>query len=280
MLATVSLWYTASMQKLVVANWKMNPATPDEAQALASGYRTLVPRSPDVQMVACPPTPFLAVLHDLTPAFQLGSQDLFWEDMGPHTGGVSPLQLKNLGISWTIVGHSERRAQGETDEQIAKKIVAAHRQGLRVILCVGESAELHAQKPALVEKFLEGQLDGALGSGNKTNKGINPALLVVAYEPVWALSNVSGNVSDDAADALERITHIKQYLAPRFKGTPLPVIYGGSVAPHNAHSFFKYAGIDGVLVGNASLDAQAMKAIVQSAINVVSAPPGAYLEKE
>jgi triosephosphate isomerase len=267
------------MQKLVVANWKMNPATPEEAQTLASGYRTVVPRSPDVQMIACPPTPFLALLHDLTPAFKLGAQDLFWEDLGPYTGAVSPLQLKNLSVSWVIVGHSERRAQGDVDEAIAKKIIAAHRSGLHTILCVGESAELHAQKSAMVEKFIEGQLDGALGAG-ELKKGIDPARIVIAYEPVWALSNHSGDVSDDPADAMERITHIKQYLAKRFGGTPPQAIYGGSVAPHNAHSFFKYAGIDGVLVGGASLDAQAMKAIVQSAINVVSAPPGAYLEKE
>lgn len=262
------------MDKLVVANWKMNPASRAEAETLAAGYRTQVPRATGVQVVACPPMPYLALLHDLTPAIQLGAQDVFWEESGAHTGAVSPLQLKNLGVSWVILGHSERRAAGETDENISKKMEAAQMNSLRTILCVGESAELHAQKAPAIEKFLHTQLDNGLARLK------DPSLLVICYEPIWAISAQSGGTPDDPADAMDRIAHIKQYIATKFNNITPPVLYGGSVSAGNAHNFFKYAAIDGVLVGAASLDATAFKGIVQSAVNAVTASPVAYLEKE
>ncbi len=268
------LVYLSPMDKLVIANWKMNPATREEAEKLASGYRSRIPRTKGVSVIVCPPLPYIGLLHDLTPAFRLGAQDMFWEDAGAYTGSIGPLMLKNLSVSWVIIGHSELRAVGETDEQISKKIESAQAHGLMTILCVGESAELHKQKPAAIQKFIETQLDLGLARMK------DPALLVVAYEPIWAISKGGDDNADDAADALERIAHIKQYLGTKLGGRVPPVIYGGSVAPHNAHSFFKYKAIDGVLVGSASLDAAAMQAIVQSAVNAATESPTAHLEKD
>src|SRR3989338_10621063 len=127
------------MRKIIIANWKMNPDSAERATKLAE--------ESDIEgLVICPSFPFLKAAGKVIKKAKLGAQDLFWEEEGPYTGEVSGVQLKDIGVEYVIIGHSERRKLGETDEMAAKKIAAAVKTGLTPILCVGESKKEGASR--------------------------------------------------------------------------------------------------------------------------------------
>ncbi len=214
-------------QKLIIGNWKLNPLTLQEAQALAGK----IDRTPQHQAVICPPTPFLSAIDYPN----LGAQDCFWKAKGPYTGQTSPAELKSLGVKYCIVGHSERRELGETDEQVNAKIFALQEQNITPVLCVGFGTAREEDEMAVVD-VLKRQLEqGLLGADHS---------LVVAYEPVWAIG--SGKpASPDHAEKIAIFIKTKYDIAT--------VLYGGSTNSTNAASFLQQPHIDGLLVGGASL---------------------------
>lgn len=191
---------------------------------------------------------------------KLGAQNVFWENQGAYTGEVSPLMLKNLGVEYVIIGHSERRKYlGETDEMINKKVLASLKTGLKVVLCVGENLKIRQRGQKAVENFVKNQLQKDLKkvSSIKYQASKN---LIIAYEPIWAIDT---GRSCPPEDALKMIKFIKRIMTTNYKLKTTKVIYGGSVDSKNIKNFVKYKEIDGVLVGGASLKLKEVLKIIQ-----------------
>lgn len=246
---------------IIAGNWKMHK-TVGEALALVKELIPHVAQEEAVEVVLCPP---FTALHAVGQALAgtriaLGAQNLFWEEEGAFTGEISPLMLRDVGAKYVIVGHSERRAyQRENDEEVAKKLKAAFRSGLIPILCVGEHlAEREAgQAEAVVAAQLRADL--ALLKAEEVEK------LVIAYEPIWAIGT---GRSAEPGDAAQMAAFIRREVGRTFgeqAAEMLRIQYGGSVSPANSRAFLTQEGIDGALVGGASLKAESFAAIVASA---------------
>jgi triosephosphate isomerase len=241
------------MSKLIIANWKMNPDSLAEAIDLA--------KESDVEgLVICPPFPFLEEVAKVLKKAKLGAQDLFWEEAGAYTGEVSAAELKDVGVEYVIIGHSERRQNlGETDQMIAKKIAAAIKGGLKPILCVGETrAERDAGKTKeIVERELK------IGTSLIENLKLKIENFVVAYEPIWAIGTGTPDTPENMLEMVEFIC--KGIMNYELGIKNVEVIYGGSVTSANAESFLKHKEIGGALVGGASLKGEEIKKIVKYA---------------
>ncbi len=245
---------------IVAANWKMNK-TQAEAREYCRRFRELVPRDFPVELVIFPPFTALHVVREElsgTP-IKWGAQNAHPEPKGAFTGEVSLPMLIEHGISYVIVGHSERRhIFGETDEFISRKVRAVLDAGLSPILCVGE--RLEERRSGRAWEVVEGQLSAALGvlSAEEASQ------VVIAYEPVWAIGT---GVPARPEDAQEMATAIRGWLAERFGDVAqkVRIQYGGSVKPGNAGDFLKLPDIDGALVGGASLDPDSFFAIAEEA---------------
>jgi triosephosphate isomerase len=190
----------------------------------------------------------------------LSAQNVFWETQGAFTGEVGPLQLADLGCRYTIVGHSERRQFfGETDDSVQRRTAALLRQGIRPILCVGET--LAERESGEAQKVVVRQLLAAL----KGLESEEVAQVVVAYEPVWAIGTGRNALPSDAQEMHARIraTVAEAYGPPLADG--LRVLYGGSVKADNAKALLAEPDVDGALVGGASLAADSFCAIVAAA---------------
>lgn len=255
------------MPKIIIANWKMNPASLKEATKLFDSIlKNLNPKAKNLELVIAPPFVYLGSFSKLlkTKNYQLktklGSQDVFWENKGAYTGEISPKILKNLGVEYVIIGHSERRQHlKETDEIINKKVIAAVKAGLKFILCVGEDLTVRRRGKKAIENFIKNQLSADL-KGIKNYKLIAKNL-IIAYEPVWAISSNKNAKPDTPEDAVEIINFIKKILLSKFYFLNSKIIYGGSVDAKNIESFLKYKEIDGALVGGASLTSDFIKII-------------------
>lgn len=220
--------------KLIIANWKLNPTTIAEAKELASKIKK---KSRNI-VVLCPPAPFLGfVKYPL-----LGAQDVFWMPKGPYTGQVSPLTLKSLGVQYCIVGHSENRTVGETDEQINLKIKTLLQNKITPVLCIGFNTTVEEDDLEVID-ILKDQVAKAL-------KDVNAKKIVVAYEPVWAISS-GKNFEDHKVPTPEHAEKIAMFLKNKFGVKH--ILYGGSVNPENAEGYLSQRSIDGLLIGGASL---------------------------
>ena len=215
-----------------------------------------VPMSEALQVAVAVPHPYLQLLSQSLPQVALAAQDCAPEEKGAHTGQVSAGMLVDWGGQFVIIGHSERRSdQGETDALIAEKIQAAQRVGLTAVLCVGES---HAAREAGDHKtIVSSQLQAVLA-------GVDASRLLVAYEPIWAIGT---GLTASPAQVEEMHAVIKGELASLCGNeTVVPVLYGGSVTADNARSLFDCAGVDGALVGGASLSAASFSEITQAGL--------------
>lgn len=231
---------------LVAANWKMNGSREFAGQF----FRDLDLNGVDCDVAFCPPFPYLPIVADLLqeagrPSVSLGAQNVSEREAGAFTGEVSAAMLKDFGVRYVIVGHSERRSLfGETSELVAQKYVAAKEAGLVPILCVGETLEEREASRAL--EVIGSQLDAVAElAGDDCWKGA-----VVAYEPVWAIGT-GKTATPEQAQAVHEFIRGRLGAA----GEEVQIVYGGSVKSANAASLFAQPDIDGALVGGASLDA-------------------------
>lgn len=251
---------------LVIGNWKMNPQSEKAAVNLFGEVQKAASRMRGVEVGIAAPFVYLPALAKLAKGKRLLllAQDAFWENLGARTGEVSFPMLKSLGVTKAIVGHSERRALGETDEAVNKKVLAALKGDHRVIVCVGEQKrDSHGHYLGVVEK----QLRAALMGVSKSKLGN----VVVAYEPVWAIG--TGNTATPA-DAHEMKLFIQRVLSDLFGRSALSkvrVLYGGSVTKGNAHALMEEGAVDGFLVGGASLRASEFIEIAKIASAAASA---------
>jgi len=232
--------------KLIVGNWKSNPdsATASEKLAIAEDYEGVV---------IVPPFQYLERVRSTLRHASLGAQDVFWEDGGPYTGEVSPNQLKNLGVSHVIVGHSERREYlGETDGIVNKKAKAALDKGLKVVLCVGEPIHVRKVGMQAAKDFITNQIKNALRGVKRSDS----KRVIIAYEPVWAVGTGTPDIPEEAAEICGYIKNLVSVEG---------VIYGGSVNSKNAKEFLGQEDIDGALPGGASLKPKEFQKIVEAA---------------
>lgn len=244
----------AKRRRLVVGNWKMNGRlTPGLCLARELADKAMENKPLPYDLVICPPVTLLWPIAEAvmgTPV-QLGGQNCHTANHGAYTGEISAGMLTDLGCRYVILGHSERRAnQGESNALIAKKVEAAQLAQLTTIVCVGETQEERASgatasvitkqvKESLPEKF-------------------QASLLVIAYEPVWAIG--SGDLPET-----DEIQHVHRVIRKALggQGEVIPILYGGSVAPSNATEILETPEVDGVLVGSASLNGDGFWAIAE-----------------
>lgn len=246
-----------SMKKLVAGNWKMNGLRESlgEIDAIVSAASD---HAGSADLLICPPFTLLsdAVSKAGSAPLSMGGQDCHVNEKGAHTGDVSAEMLKDVGCSYAIVGHSERRADhGEPSSLVQAKAAAAHNAGLVAIVCIGES---EAERRAGKEQEISGtQLRESLPqSANAQNT-------VIAYEPVWAIG--TGLVPSNQ-DILDMHGFLRSELVARFgdAASNFRILYGGSVKPANAKEIMEIPNVDGVLVGGASLKAVDFLAIAAS----------------
>ena len=249
---------TETRKTLIAANWKMFK-TPDEAVAFVQAFIPLVATHSHAEIVLCPSPallPAVVAASRNTPVAVAG-QNMHWLDQGAYTGETSPLQLKALGVTHVLIGHSERRQYfNETDETVNLRLKSALKHGLIPIVCVGELlAEREAGQTTAV---LVRQTSVALG-------GIDPTAaktLVIAYEPVWAIGTGKTATPEMAQEAHKIIRdQIAKSLSAELAASTR-ILYGGSVKPDNTASLSAQEDIDGALVGGASLEAASFAQIV------------------
>jgi len=230
--------------KLIAGNWKLFKG-PAETREFCAAFEP----PEGVEALLCPP--FVSLPAAVESGHTIFAQNVHWADDGAFTGEVSARMLLELGVAGAIVGHSERRQYfGETDETVARRTVAALEHGLRVIACVGESLEeRESGQMELVLRLQVEAIDEAAGPH---------AQLVIAYEPVWAIGTGQTATPEQARQAH---AFIKELL-------DVPVLYGGSVKPDNAEVLLSQEGVDGALVGGASLDVESFTALCRTAANL------------
>ncbi|TKH06766.1 triose-phosphate isomerase [Peribacillus simplex] len=238
------------MRKPIIAgNWKMNK-TLSEATAFLEEVSNLIPKQDVIDTVVCAPALFLDQLVQAAKGtdVKIGAQNMHFEENGAFTGEISPIALADLGVSYVILGHSERREMfNETDEAVNKKAHAAFAHGLTPIVCCGETLE--QREAGETNDFVGSQIEKGLAG--LTDDQLKQA--VIAYEPIWAIGT---GKSSSAQDANEVCAHIRSVVADKFSNEAAAAIriqYGGSVKPENIKEYMAQSDIDGALVGGASL---------------------------
>ena len=243
---------------IIAGNWKCNLRL-DSAFALANSVRERVDEVEGVEKILCPPSIYLATVETAIAmsSVKLGAQNSHWEDDVAATGEVGPQQLEEL-VDYVILGHSERRhVFGESDETVNRKVKAVLDAGLAPIMCVGETLE--EREGGLMESVLVRQTRGGL-DGARIPDGF-----VIAYEPVWAIGTGRAATADDAEEAIGLVRREVTSLFGAAKAETVRILYGGSVTPDNIASFMEREGIDGGLVGGASLKVDAFCRLVEIA---------------
>ena len=249
------------MIKLFAANWKMHKTTGEAGQTAADLHKLTADKLPAGREVLLIPT--FTGLEAVKKAlgtderYSSGAQNFYPQKQGAFTGEISPAMLKDVGASYALTGHSERRhVLGETDELVGAKTVFGLAEGLRIILCVGEKIE--ERKAGKLAEVLTRQL--TIGTRD-VPKDVAPEYLSIAYEPVWAIG--TGEVAGPA-EIIEAHALVRSLLLQIFgdSGAKMRILYGGSVKPDNATEIIALDNVDGVLVGGASLKADDFSRIV------------------
>lgn len=245
-------------RRLVVGNWKMHGTRAELGQVTHISIETETLHK--IECALCVPFTLINRAVGASPGFSIGAQDVHAEAKGAHTGSISAAMLKDAGASLVIVGHSERReAYGESDADVRAKAEAAINAGLKVILCVGENDKIRQTGQAL--KHVANQLEASL-----PDLVTAPLHLSVAYEPIWAIGTGKAATPADIAAMHNRL---RQSLEAAYgEGhKSVRILYGGSVKGDNAAELFATEGVDGALVGGASLTANDFLPILNAAEN-------------
>ncbi len=251
-------------KKIIIGNWKMNPLSLKEAEKLTVDIAKNISKIKKTSVVLCPPFIYLEKLKKISKKVIIGAQDAFVGEVGAFTGEVSTEMLYNIGVRYVILGHSERRALGENNTDINKKLKSALSASLTPVLCVGESErDLNHE----YFNFVKTQIVECL---NGINKNLF-SKMIIAYEPVWAISTTPNRRDATALDSSEMVIYIRKVLADLSSpdiANSVRILYGGSVNNKDAGDFLKNGGVDGLLVGRASLDAKKFVEIIKIAEDI------------
>ncbi|NOV01929.1 triose-phosphate isomerase [Paenibacillus planticolens] len=248
-----------SRKPIIAGNWKMFK-TVSEAVSFVNEVKGSTIES--VESVICSPFTNLPALVEAVKGtdVHVGAQNLHFEDNGAFTGEISGVMLKDLGVEYVIIGHSERRAYfAETDEIVNKKVVAAFKHGLKPILCVGE--KLEEREAGQTKDVCKVQTEAAF-AGLSAEQA---AQVVIAYEPIWAIGTGKSSTAADAQDVIGYIRELVSGLYGASVADAVRIQYGGSVKPNNIAEYMAQPDIDGALVGGASLESASYIQLVQGA---------------
>ena len=248
------------MRKPIIAgNWKMNK-TPSEARELVSALIPLV-KDAKCDVVVCAPAVDFAAVSEVIKGtnIKLGAENMHWKESGAYTGELSAAMLKESGVEYVILGHSERRQYfGETDATVNQRVLAAVKAGLTPIICVGEKKEEReaGYTNALVTYQTQIALSGLTADEVKH--------VVIAYEPVWAIGTGKTPTPEDVEEVHAAVRKVLAKKLGKGVANKMRILYGGSVKPSNAKEFLSLPDVDGALIGGASLKAQDFLAIAKS----------------
>ena len=251
-----------SRKFLIAGNWKMN-LTQDESSSLIEEINAVVGMQTGVQVCVCPPYTSLQVVSDKVEQTEvlLGAQNMHAESSGAYTGEISAEMLRSLYVSHVILGHSERRQFcGETNPSINKKILAAIKSNLKPIYCIGETLEEREEG-----KTME-VLNSQVREGLESYPSNDLELLVIAYEPVWAIGTGKTATDEMAQEAHAEIRKVLTEMFGQSAASSVRILYGGSMKPENAAGLLAQPDVDGGLIGGASLSAKSFCDIVEAAI--------------
>ena len=244
-------------RKVIAGNWKMN-MLPNEAMEMISKLAPLV-KETENEVVIC--APYIDLFYSLLAAqdtnIKIGAQNMHFEEKGAYTGEVSGKMLKSIGVEYVIIGHSERRQYfAETDETVNKKVKAAFLNGLKPIVCVGETLEQRESGNAfdIITNQTKEALDGL------TNEQVENT--IIAYEPIWAIGTGKTASKEDANEACKKIRDEISKIYGQNVAERVIIQYGGSMKPENAKELLEMSDIDGGLIGGASLKAETFEKIV------------------
>lgn len=243
-------------KRTVAANWKMN-VTPKEAKELLKELLPLI-QDTKIETILCVPFVTIQTVLELVAGtnIKVGAENMYYEDRGAYTGEISPLMLKEMGVSHVILGHSERRKYfGETNEIINKKILKALEHGMVPMACCGESLEIRGD--GLAKQYIHRQVMEML-QGVKAEDVSN---CIFSYEPIWAIGTGIGATREQAAEGCMEIRRCIEGMYGKEISENVTILYGGSVNPSNAESIFQIEDIDGGLLGTASLNTDFAKVI-------------------
>lgn len=248
--------------KYIIGNWKTNPDSLAEAKDIVGEIKKITNKAVlgGVQPIICPPNIYLSSLISNTTKLIFGVQDVWLNNEKNETGGTTAIMCKNLGVQVAIIGHSETRARGDTNEIVSRKLINAVKTGLTVVLCVGE---INRDNKVNYYNEVATQLRGSL-ENFPVNKLVN---LLIAYEPVWAIGDKAKGAATPT-DFYEMAMLIRRTLTEQFpkeKAFNVPLLYGGSVDKKNAKSFLD-TGCDGLLIGRTSLKSKDFISIIEGSI--------------
>jgi len=257
---------TSIRRPFIAGNWKMYK-TAAQAAEYVSGLRSMLPADPKVDVALAPAFPALeaAVRAAAGSPIAIAAQNVFWETEGAFTGEVSAPMLNDLGVELVIIGHSERRQYfGETDQTVNRRLKTAVSNGLRPIVCIGETLE--QREAGLTFSVLETQLkDGLAGLDHEAAEK-----LVLAYEPVWAIGTGRTATPETAQEAHQFIRNKLIQLFDKRLANHIRLLYGGSVKPENTADLLAQPDLDGALVGGASLKVDVFYKIVDIGCQVTA----------
>ena len=246
-------------KNILCANWKMNK-TKEEALRFVEAVKNKVPASDRVEAIVCSADLFLDALvnESKDTHLKIGAQNMHFAENGAFTGETSTLALKELGVTYVIIGHSERRDMfAETDEAVNKKAKAAFKHGLLPIICVGETLAEH--ESGKTSEIVSGQVKAALeGLSEEQVKNT-----VIAYEPIWAIGTGKTASAEDANGTCGVIRQVVEDFVSPAAGQAVHIQYGGSVNPANIKELLSQPHIDGALVGGASLEPESFLKLVE-----------------
>ncbi|MFD2629109.1 triose-phosphate isomerase [Oceanobacillus kapialis] len=249
------------MRKNVIAgNWKMNKVM-SEATDFVGEVVKKAPQSEQTEAIVCAPFPFLASLVEQTKntPVKIAAQNMHFEESGAFTGEVSPVMLKDLGVTHVVLGHSERRELfAETDESVNKKTQAAFKHGLTPIVCVGETLDQREANETM--NLVGNQVKAALEGLSEEQV----AQTIIAYEPIWAIGTGKTATSEQANEVCTHIRNVVKEVTSEATAEKVVLQYGGSVKPANISELLAQSDIDGALVGGASLEADSFLQLVEA----------------
>ncbi len=247
----------------IAGNWKMNKTAAETAELASALKASLAPFAGKCEIAVCPTFTSLATAVEILKGsnVKVGAQNIHWADNGAYTGEISGAMLKEIGVEYVIIGHSERRQYfGETDETVNQRIKAALKYGLKPIVCIGET--LAEREGGVTNTVLEKQIRGAFADISAADMDA----VTIAYEPVWAIGT-----GKTATPEVAQETHafIRSVLTALYgdKAQDIVVQYGGSMKPENSGALVSKQDIDGGLIGGAALKADSFTALIQNALN-------------
>ena len=244
---------------IVIGNWKMNPSSLAEAKKLLVGLRSKVASFQTTTIVLAPPAVFLTDLVRLSPSGRIGfaAQSIHSDISGAHTGAISAPMVQSCGAGYVIIGHSERREEGVTDTQIAARFHIAIKHRLVPVVCIGERVR---DKSGNFYTVIEQQIACAFAGAKKAEM----KRAIIAYEPVWAIGSGQTPSVEDVQEMRLFINKCLTKMFDRATARATKVLYGGSVNPDNVEELCAGGGVDGFLVGGASLQAKSFLCIIKA----------------